>query len=93
MWPWDVCVSDRLTGDDLFTNDTASAVKLTSKAAMCILREAGGMISGGPTQFQHGASDEQVLISRRIVAVRAVAATEVCRPYFSGQSSCTDAEW
>ena len=45
---------------------------------MVILREAGGYCSGGAKAFARQADDEEILLGRRVVAIRPVARTEVC---------------
>lgn len=56
---------------------TKSTWRLTDQAGICILRETGGYVSGGAEAFSRRADDAEVLMGRRIVAVRAVAKTEV----------------
>lgn len=46
---------------------------------MIILRETGGYFSGGAEEFARRANDEDVMLSRRCVAVRAVPAFKVGR--------------
>lgn len=72
MWPWDVCVSVK-----------GEKVLLMMQAGMCILRETGGYCSGGADAFARRAEDAEVLMSRRIVAIRAVAPEEVRYGTFS----------
>lgn len=52
---------------------------LISQAGMVILREAGGYCSGGAKAFARHADDAEILLGRRVVAIRPVARTEVCR--------------
>jgi hypothetical protein len=52
------------------------------QAGMIILRETGGFFSGGKEDFERQASDEDILLSRRCVAVRALAPTNVSFPQF-----------
>jgi myo-inositol-1(or 4)-monophosphatase len=72
MWPWDVCVSFE-----------AKNCLLIMQAGMCILRETGGYCSGGADAFARRAEDAEILMSRRIVAIRAVAPEEVRSGAFS----------
>jgi hypothetical protein len=50
---------------------------------MIILRETGGYFSGGAKAFARKASDEDILLGRRCVAIRAVPDTEVCASHLT----------